>query len=383
MAAVKVAIVCSWLNQYGGAERVLEVLHGIFPEAPIYTSVYDATALPPSYRSWDIRPSFLQRLPGMPGGGPRRLGFYLPLLPTAFEQLDLTEYDLVIDNSSAFSYGVITRPDACHISYCLTPARFLWAYQDYVRREGFGRFARLVLPPFLTYLRVWDRLAADRVDHFIAISNAVAARVQKFYHRPAAAVIYPPIDVRNFHLSDEVDDYYFIVSRLIPYKRIDLAVQAFTRLGLPLKIAGSGRDRSRLETMAGPNIQFLGRVSDDELVRLYSRCRAFIFPGEEDFGLTPLEAHASGRPVIAFGAGGAKETIVPGLTGTFFYEPSADALADAVESLDTRDVDPATIRHHAERFDVTHFKEQLLDFIEDTAGVPIGRSRLEVPPGLV
>jgi glycosyltransferase involved in cell wall biosynthesis len=382
MAAVKVAIVCSWLNQYGGAERVLEVLHGLFPEAPVYTSVYDPAALPASYRTWDIRPSFLQRLPGMPGGGPRRLGFYLPLLPTAFEQLDLTAYDLVIDNSSAFSYGVLTRPEACHISYCLTPARFLWAYPDYVRREGFGRIARLVLPPFLTYLRMWDRLAADRVDHFIAISHAVAARVEKFYRRPAAAIIYPPIDSQNFRLDDDIDDYYFIVSRLIPYKRIDLAVQAFTKLGLPLKIAGSGRDRSRLEAMAGPNIQFLGRVSDDDLVRLYSRCRAFIFPGEEDFGLTPLEAQASGRPVIAFGAGGAKETIVPGVTGTFFAEPTAEALANAVELFDTRDVDPRAIRRHAEKFDVTHFRDQLLDFIKDTAGVSIARSRQELPSNL-
>lgn len=357
----RVAIVCSWLNQYGGAERVLEVLHEMYPAAPIYTSMYAPRAMPAAFRSWDIRTSFLQKLPLSRS----HHQLYLSLYPLAFEQFDLTDYDLVIDNSSAFSYGVITRPGTCHVSYCLTPARFLWNYHDYARRERLGPLARLALAPVLSSLRMWDVQAARRVDHFVAISRLVAARIAKFYGRQAP-IIYPSIDVEAYRSTsrDEVGDYFLIVSRLIPYKRIDLAIEAFNRLGLPLKVVGSGRDRAALERVAKPNVQFLGRVSDADLRSLYSRCRAFVFPGEEDFGLTPLEAQASGRPVIAYGAGGALETVVEGETGAFFREPNADSLAEVVGRFDHAAWDPARIRRQAERFDHSVFKRQLAGFVE-------------------
>lgn len=362
----RVAIVCSWLNQYGGAERVLETLHEMYPEAPIYTSMYAPQAMPAAFRTWDIRTSFLQRLPL----SRRNHQLYLPLFPLAFEQFDLGGYDLVINNSSAFSYGVITRPETCHVCYCLTPARFLWNYHDYARRENLGPVARLALAPVLAGLRVWDLQAARRVDHFVAISKLVASRIAKYYGREAP-IIYPAVDTSAFHPTarEDVGDYYLVVSRLVPYKRVDLAVRAFNRLGLPLKIVGHGRDRPALERMARPNVQFLGRVSDAEVKALYARCRAFVFPGEEDFGLTPLEAQASGRPVIAYGAGGALETVLEGETGLFFRESSPESLAEVVASFRPDAWDPARIRRHAEGFGVAVFKRQFAAFVERVLGM--------------
>lgn len=355
---LRVAIVCSWLNQYGGAERVLEVVHAMYPEAPVYTSIYWPEALPASYRGWDIRTSFLNRLPLIR----RHHQPFLALYPLGFEALDLEGYDLVLSVTSAFAHGVIVPPGTKHICYCLTPARFLWSYPAYARRERLGRLARTILPLALPALRTWDALAANRVDHFVAISRAVQERIARYYRRPAR-VIYPPVQTSAFALSDQVDDYYLILGRLVPYRRIDLAVQAFSALGLPLIIAGEGRDRPTLERMARPNVRFLGRVSDEERKRLLSRCRAFLWPGEEDFGIAPLEANASGRPVIAYRAGGAVETVVEGVTGIFFDEPTPEALAEAVRSLDAGAFDPLTMRRHAERFDVSVFREQLGQFI--------------------
>ncbi len=355
---MKVAIVHDWLNQRGGAERVLEALVEMYPQAPIYTSIYWPQAMPEAYRSWDIRTSFMDRLPLVK----KHHQPFLPLYPLAFEQFELRGYDLVISNKSAFCHGVITAPETLHICYCLTPTRFLWDYAGYVQREGLGRLARWALPPFLSYLRLWDKAAADRVDHFVAISQAIRQRIQKFYRRQAV-VIHPPVDTTRYAPAEGGDDYFLIVSRLIPYKRIDLAVQAFNQLGLPLTIVGDGRDRASLQAMARPNIQFLGRVPDDELGQLMARCRAFVFPGLEDFGITPLEAQAAGRPVIAFAGGGALDTVVEGVTGTFFHEPSPQALAEAVKSFDDTRYDPAVIKEHAEQFDTTVFKQQLQQFI--------------------
>jgi glycosyltransferase involved in cell wall biosynthesis len=261
---------------------------------------------------------------------------------------------------------VITAPETLHICYCLTPTRFLWDYSGYVQREGLGKLARWALPPFVSYLRLWDKAAADRVDHFAAISQAVRQRIQKFYRRQAA-VIHPPVDTTRYVPAEGSDDYFLIVSRLIPYKRIDLAVQAFNQLGLPLVIVGDGRDRASLQAMAKPNIQFLGRVPDKEMRQLLARCRAFIFPGLEDFGIAPVEAQAAGRPVIAFAGGGALDTVVEGVTGTFFHGQSPQALAEAVRSFDEARYDPAVIREHAERFDTAVFKQQLRQFIQEKA----------------
>jgi glycosyltransferase involved in cell wall biosynthesis len=356
---VKLAIVHDYLNQYGGAERVLEKLHELFPEAPVYTSIYDPLTMPDDYRRWDIRTSFMQRFPGVM----RHHQTFLPFYPLAFESFDLSEYDLVISNSSAWCKGVHTPPSTLHLCYCLTPMRWVWNYREYVQRERFGRPIRMALPLMMNWLRLWDRVTADTVDQFATISRTVAARVGKYYRRDST-VIHPPVDTASFHTSEDHDDYFLVVSRLIPYKRIDLVVDAFNRLGLPLVIIGDGRDRPALQARAGDNIRFLGKVSDEEARRLYARCRAFLFPGEEDFGITPVEAQASGRPVIAYAGGGALDTVVDGVTGKLFYPQTVEALVDAVTSFNDADYDPAAIRRNAERFDTACFKRELLRWVD-------------------
>jgi len=357
---LRVAIVHDWLNQIGGAEAVLETLVELFPGAPIYTSIYWREGMPAAYRRWDIRTTWLDRLPGIYRHHQRYLLFY----PLAFGGLELRDYDLVISNKSAFCLGVRTWPGAHHLCYCLTPTRFVWDFETYVQREQVGRMAQRLVRPFLGWLRRWEQRAAERVGSFIAISHEVQARIRRFYHRPSE-VIHPPVDTRRFRPPADGGhgDYFLVVSRLIPYKRIDLAVRAFTDLGLPLWIAGDGRDRAGLEAMAGPNVRFLGRVPDGELGPLLAHCRAFIFPGLEDFGIAPVEAMAAGRPVIAFAGGGALDYVVEGVTGTFFHQQTPEALAEAVRRFDDRAFDPATIRAHAERFDKRVFQEKLGAFI--------------------
>ncbi len=335
----------------------------MYPEAPIYTSIFGPGALPPAYRDWDIRPSFLNRLPLIR----QHHQWFLPLYPYAFEHFDFSDYDLVLSVSSAFAHGIITSPKTLHICYCLTPARFLWDYHTYMAREGLGRLVRLVLPLFLYNLRLWDRLAADRVDHFLAISQTVQQRIRKLYRRDAK-VMYPPIDAQRFPLSQEPGDYFLILSRLVPYKRIDLAVRAFSQLGLPLLVIGDGRDRQALEGIAAPNVRFLGRLSDVETGRYLAGCRAFIFPGEEDFGIAPLEAQAAGRPVIAYAGGGALETVREGTTGVFFRARTPESLAEAVKRFDSLHFDPAGIREHAVAFDRAVFQRKLADFIRVVYG---------------
>ncbi|MGQ9681680.1 MAG: glycosyltransferase [Anaerolineae bacterium] len=360
---MRVAIVCSWLNQHGGAERVLEVVHAMYPEAPVYTSIYAPEAMPASYQSWDIRPSFLNRLPLIR----RHHQPFLPLYPYGFEALHLEGYDLVLSVTSAFAHGVILPPETTHVCYCLTPARFLWNYPAYAARERLGALPRALLPLFLTRLRTWDAVAADRVDHFVAISRAVQARIRKYYRRQAH-VIYPPLECSAFDVSDGYDDYYLILGRLVPYRRIDLAIEACNALRAPLLIAGEGRDRAVLERMAGPTVRFLGRVPDAERRRLLSRCRAFLWPGEEDFGLAPLEANASGRPVIAYAGGGALETVEEGRTGAFFHEATAEALAEVLQRFDPAAYDSAVLRQHALRFDVTRFEDELRRYVAAVMG---------------
>ncbi len=357
---MKVAIVHDWLNQIGGAEGVLEALVEMFPEAPVYTSIYWPEAMPPSYRQWDIRTTVLDRLPGIY----RHHQPYLLFYPLAFGNLNLDGYDLVLSNKSAFCLGVRTPPQTRHICYCLTPTRFVWDFDSYVHREGVGGAAQRLVQPFLGWLQRWERRAADRVDAFVAISEEVQARVGRFYGRDST-IIYPPVHTERFTPSHNHDDYFLIVSRLIPYKRIDLAVQAFNELGLPLWIGGDGRDRQSLEAMAGPNVRFLGRVPDEEMGSLLAHCRAFIFPGLEDFGIAPVEAMAAGRPVIAYAGGGALDSVVEGVTGTFFREQTPESLADAVRRLDDAAFDPLAIRAHAEQFDATLFKSRLQAFIEE------------------
>ncbi len=357
---MRVAIVHDWLNQKGGAEVVLEALVEMYPQAPIYTSMYWPQAMPQAYRSWDIHTSFMDRLPFVK----RYHQPFLPLYPLAFENFDFTDYDLVISNKSGFCHGVITAPDTLHICYCLTPTRFLWDYPGYAQRERLRRLARLALPPFLNYLRLWDRAAADRVDHFIAISRTVQQRIAKYYRRDSA-VIHPPVDTSKFVPSDSHDDYFLTVSRLIPYKRIDLAVRAFNELGLPLVIIGDGRDRDSLQALAKSNVEFLGHVPDEVIGDYFARCRAFLLPGQEDFCIAPVEAQAAGRPVIAYAAGGVLDTVREGVTGAFFHEQTTEALTKLIREFDETHYDPAVIRRHAERFDKRVFKERLTAFIEE------------------
>lgn len=357
---MRVAIVHDYLNQYGGAERVLEALHELYPAAPVFTSLYDEQAMPAHYREWDIRTSFMQRLPGW------RTHFrrYFLLYPTAFESFDLSAYDLILSSSSAYAKGVIPRPGAVHVCYCHTPMRFAWRTRDYVEREAIRGLQGAVLPFALTYVRLWDAVTADRVDAFAANSHEVARRIRRYYRREAE-VIPPPVDLPPY-APQPGGDFYLAGGRLIPYKRIELIVEAFTKLRLPLKIFGDGRDRQRLERLAGPSVEFLGWVDEPTRRDLFARCRAFIFPGEEDFGITPLEAMAAGRPVVAYGAGGALETVIDGVTGRFFHEPTAAALAAAVAAARTDRYDSLTIRRHAESYGRAVFLDRMRALIDET-----------------
>lgn len=356
---LRVALVHDWLNQIGGAEDVIQTLVEMYPGAPVYTSMYAPDLMPPVYRTWDIRVTWMDRLPGIH----RRHQIYLPLYPLAFQSLDLRGCDVVLSNKSGFCHGVPVPPGATHICYCLTPTRYVWNLRDYAERERLPSMVNAVLPPVIALLRQWDYAAARRVHHFIAISTEVQARIKRFYGRESV-VIPPPVDTARFQPAATHDDYFLILSRLIPYKRIDLAVQAFNELGLPLVIAGEGRDRPRLQAMAKSNITFLGRVDDARAPELMARCRAFIFPGLEDFGIAPVQAQAAGRPVIAFAGGGALDTVVDGVTGLFFREPAPSSLADAVRRLDDVRFEPAAIREFALRFDTQVFKRKMSDLVE-------------------
>ena len=361
---MKTAIVHDFLVQMGGAEKVVEALHDMFPAAPVYTSLYDRNAMPAAYRSWDIRTTFLQRLPLK-----RKLHrLALPWYPMAFESMDLGEYDLVISSSSCFAKGVITGPHTTHICYTHAPMRFAWASQRYLERERIAHPLRAALSPAAHYLRAWDAVAASRVDHYVANSTAVAGRIRKFYRQPSV-VIYPPVETSRFQPRSEVGDYYIIVSRFIPYKRIDLAVDAFTRLGRKLKIVGDGRQRASLQKAAGRNVEFLGHVSNRELPDLLAGARAYVMPGEEDFGIAPVEANACGRPVIAYGAGGALDSQIDGVTGVLFPFQTVDSLCEAIERADHIDFDPEVIRANALRFDTEVFKEQMTRLIREAVGV--------------
>lgn len=361
----RVALAHDWLNQYGGAERVLEVFKALFPDAPVFTSMLAPDAMPPVYQAWDIRTSYLDRWPMVK----QRHQAFLPFYPSAFASLDLGGYDLVISNKSAFCHGVRKPAGARHVCYCLTPTRFVWNFSDYVAHEDKGRLARAVVPLLLNRLRAWDYAAAQEVDRFIAISRAVRDRVRRYYGRDAA-IIYPPVDVARYaeaaasgQPGGAGDPYCLVVSRLIPYKRVDVAIEAFNRLKRRLVIIGDGRDRPRLESLAGPTIEFWGRLPDAEMRRAMAGCQAFIFPGLEDFGLTPVEAQAAGRPVIAYAAGGALDTVVPGLTGALFSPQTAEALAATVAATDMSRFDPSVCQANAARFDVSVFRARLAQFL--------------------
>ncbi len=357
---MRVALVHDYLNQYGGAERVLEALHVLYPEAPVYTSLYDRAHMPASFRSWDIRTSFLQRLP-------TRLSvarLYLAWYPQAFASFDLQGYDLVLSSSSAFGKGVFPPAGSLHVCYCHNPARFLWNTTAYFRHERGGPLAHALLRPVLGRLRQWDLASNERVDAFLTNSHTVAGRIARFYGREST-VIHPPAAVQSFAVAAEPGTYFLTGGRLVPHKRFDVAVAACTRLGLPLWVYGVGRDLPRLQKMAGPTVRFLGWAAEEQLGELIRGCRAFLFPSEEDFGIAPIEAMACGRPVVAYAGGGALETVVEGETGLFFRRQEAGALAEVLAGFREADFDPLAIRGHAEQFDTARFRQQIQAFVQE------------------
>lgn len=358
---MKIALAHDWLNQIGGAEDVLNALTRAYPASPVFTSIFAKTLMPPHYQDWDIHTLWLDRLPGIY----RRHQVWLPLYPLAWHRLRLEGYDVILSNKSGFCHGLRFPPESLHICYCLTPTRYVWQLDNYLAGEDLGSAASALLRPLVAILRRWDYAAAQRVSHFIAISRAVQARVKRFYGREST-VIFPPVDTARFAslAAEPVEDYYLVVSRLIPYKRIDLAVKAATALGLPLKIAGAGRDESRLRAFAGDTVEFLGFVPDADLPRLMARCKALIFPGLEDFGIAPVQAQAAGRPVIAYGGGGALDTVAPGVTGEHIAELTVNSLTEAWRNFDPRAYNPHEIRKRARKFDESVFSQRLTTFVE-------------------
>lgn len=359
---MKLALVHDYLTQYGGGERVLEALAQMYPEAPIYTLVYDERATGGVFRGRDIRTSFLQKIPFTK----RHHRLFPLLMPLAIEQFDFSEFDTVLSVSASFAKGIITAPHTRHINYCLTPTRFLWDDSHrYVRDSHILWPLRKLIPPFLTYLRLWDKEASLRVDEYIGISKFVQERITKYYNQ-GSTLIYPPVDTKKYRIADRVDDYFLMVGRLVGYKKFDLAVRAFSAMGLPLKIVGSGPEMRKLQVLSSKfqGIELLGLVSDSKMPELYSHAKAVIFPQEEDFGLVPLEAMASGRPVIAYRGGGAPETIVEDKTGIFFDQQTEIDLCLAVGKFQQTRFEAQKIREHAMKFDINIFAGQMRGILE-------------------
>lgn len=357
--APRVAIIHYWLVNMRGGEKVLEAICELFPDADIFTHVYDPKAMSPTIRRHTVRTTFIQKLPG----ARRHYQKYLPLMPVALEELDLSAYDLVISSESGPAKGVIVRPDAVHVCYCHSPMRYIWdQYSQY--RKSAGPLTRLGMPWIASGLRQWDVTSAARVDHFIANSKAVARRIKKYWRRDAE-VIAPPVDVSRLDAACERDDFYLHVGELVPYKRADIAIKACSMLDRRLIVVGDGPELKRLKKMAGPSVEFLGRLPDDLLYEHYARCRALLFPGEEDFGIVPVEAMAAGAPVIAFGRGGAEDTILDGHTGVTFREQSVSSMLSAIIEfeMDESRFSAANIAAHAHKFERNVFKDRFAQSI--------------------
>lgn len=359
---MKVALIHDHLAQDGGAERVLKTLAEMFPEAPIFTLLYEKKYADKYYRHRHIETSIIQKLPG----GVSHYQWYMPFMPMAVEFFDLSGYDLVISDSSSFAKGVITSSRTLHICYCHTPTRYLWSdTHQYINELKYNKYFKKIISLVLNYIRMWDRLAADRVDTYMANSSFVAGRIKKYYKREST-IIYPPVETEKFKISAEAGDYFLIGGRLAPYKRVDLVIEAIKKLGKKLKIYGDGVDLARLKKLAKgySDIEFLGWIDDAAKAELYSHCLAFIYPQEEDFGITAVEAQACGRPVIAYSSGGAVETVVDGLTGVFFDEQTVASLSAAINKFDSLKFNPEIIRQHAERFGAERFKKEISEFID-------------------
>jgi glycosyltransferase involved in cell wall biosynthesis len=370
---IRVALVHHWFVSFAGGERVVDTIASMFPSADVFTLFLDKEKLPPALRGRKITTSFLDRTPGA-----RRVHrHFLPLYPLAVEMLDLSGYDLVITSDSGPMKGVITDLDATHICYCHSPMRYLWDGYSAYRRE-MPPINKAVFELASHYVRNWDYLAAQRVDHFIANSSYVARRIHKYYRR-RSTIIHPPIDTSQSYLAGTHDDYYLAVGRLVPYKRTDVLIGACQKLGRKLVIVGDGPEMGRLKKQAGKNVEFVGEATDQQLRNIYARCRALLFAADEDFGMVPLEAQSYGRPVIAYGKGGSLETVVGEdssavrqrvnrgelITGIFFGKQSADSLADAMLAFESSEdlFVPQDIQTHARQFDTSVFVKRLHDYI--------------------
>jgi glycosyltransferase involved in cell wall biosynthesis len=353
---MKVALVYDRVNKWGGAERILLALHKLFPEAPLFTSVYNREKAPWA-KAFEVKTSFLQKFPKAQTSHE----LYAPLMPLAFESFNFDEFDLVISVTSEAAKGIITKPRTRHICYCLTPTRYLWSgYDDYFK----GRLFRLFTKPIVTSLRNWDRIAGQRPDEYIAISTEVQDRISKYYSRQSE-IIYPPLMINTRNSSSEkTEDYFLVVSRLTNfYKRVDIAIKACNELKLPLKVVGGGLDKKSLMKIGGPTVEFLGNLTDDELAVYYKKCKALIFPGREDFGLTMVEVQAFGRPVIAFRGGGALDIIKEGVTGEFFDEQTTGSLKGVLKSFRGNRYNTQLCRENAERFTFAHFETDFKKFL--------------------
>lgn len=360
----RIAVVHDNFAQHGGAERVAEEIARMFPDSDMYTTVTVDQKLSKYIRDRHVKTTWMQKLPALD----RLYRHYFLLYPMAVRSLDLSQYDVIVSSCVGFAKGVVRNPNAIHICYCHTPTRWIWRFKDYAARERFSAATGMLLKSLLTGVRRIDVDASDQPDYYIANSTAVARRIREFYGRNAV-VIHPPIDVSRFHLSREVDDYFLIVSRLVGYKRIDVAIDACNRLGRRLLIVGGGPDLPRLKSLAGPTVELLGRLEDAEVNNLLSRCQALLFPGEEDFGMVPIETNASGRPVIALGVDGALETVIDGKTGILYPESTAESLMRAIERFDTHSWDSDRLRDHALGFDIPVFRKRFLEAVGNMIGI--------------
>lgn len=356
----KVAIIHDWLVNYGGAERVVEAFLEIFPDADIYTLVYDEKKMGAIFPKEKVKTTFIQKIP-------KATKIYtklLPFMPYAFEELDLSAYDLVISSSSSCAKGVVTGPNTKHIAYIHSPMRYAWdLYHDYKKRSG--KITGIFMGLFMKSLRNWDYASSQRVDKLIANSNYVSKRINKFWNRECE-VIYPPVDLERLEPNwKEPEDFYVVFSRFVPYKRIDLAIKACKKLNKKLVVIGDGEQKEYLKSIAGEQTIFTGRISDEEVKEYLQKCKAMLFCAEEDFGIVPLEAQACGRPVIAYGKGGALETVVDRETGIFFYEQEVESIVEAIERFETIHLNTEEIYEHALKFSKEGFKREIIKSIKE------------------
>jgi len=364
MNSIKTAIVHDWLTSMRGGEKVLEVLCELYPDATLVTLLHNKGALSPTIEKMNIKTTFIDRLP-LKG---KKYRNYLPFFPSAIESIDFSEFDLIISSSHCVAKGAKPRKDGLHICYCHTPMRYVWEmYDDYFGKDKAGFLTRTAMSLIAPLLRKWDVKTSGRVNYYTANSYYVAGRIKEYYNREAD-VIHPPVDTSLFQISEKNKDYFLIVSALVPYKKVEIAIEAFNKIGKKLIVVGTGPEIKKLKLIAKDNIEFLGWRDNSELAVLYADCRALIFPGVEDFGIVPLEAMACGKPVIAFGKGGALETVIgdgKNATGIFFYEQTVDSLVKSINDFEKKCFDPGKIREHALEFDRGLFKEKIKKYIEE------------------